>query len=394
MIGNIAERITAILPEIAKRSAEIDALANVPADLLAKIEQAGGFSMATPVEFGGAAMSLRAICKVIFDVATADASLAWQMGTAVGTQILTARLPHATLVRYYETGPDTWAKGAYTPKTVAQPVEGGYRLTGRWPFASGARQYEWVALGSMVAYGKGVKMMPDGQRPDIRVGLLRKDAVKVIETWNVVGLRGTRSDDLEVTDLFIPEAWQGSFFGGSNLDAPVLNAAMPSATAPLHSSIMLGIVQAAMNDLAQSSLTRRAASNPRMFLKDDPVFLNGFGILCSKFNSLKALNADSIDTLELITAAGRETDPLSDAKLCSDGSYVNHECLKIMDEIMTYAGASAIYNENAQQRRWRDLRCAAQHQAANTGNFGRYGNVLLSMTEPNETNLQLTASAA
>lgn len=373
----IYQDMLALVPEIAARSEEIDRTATVPKDLLDRIERAGGFRMALPAEFGGAEMSLREACTVVEAVSGADGAVGWQMSTALGTHIATARLPYATMAQFYAAGPDTWSKGAYTPKSVAVPVEGGYLLSGRWPFASGAREFEWVSLGFMIKEGNGIRMMPDGIRPDIRICLLPRYQVTVLDTWHVTGMRGTRSDDLELRDVFIPEDKQGPFFGPANFDAPIVRGIMPSATAPVHSAIMLGILKAAMADLAHVALTRKPASNPKTVMKDDPVFLHAFGQLSARVNALDALYQLSLDLCETISDARRLPTPLEETRLCADGTYINHESTRIMDEIMMHAGSSAIYEHQAQQRRWRDLRVAAQHQVANLGHYGRYGGELV-----------------
>ena len=371
--GSVHDQIQALLPEIAARADEIEENAAVPLDLLAKIEKAGGFRLVVPTAFGGAELSLRETCEIIQMVAAVDASVAWTIAVTIGTQILTARLPYPSLAEFYSAGPSTWSKGAYTPKAVAVPVEGGYRVSGRWPLASGARNFDWVSLGFTVQEGKGIRMMPDGKRPDIRVCLVPKGPIRVIKTWQATGLRGTRSDDLEVEDLFVPEAWQGPFFGPSNLDSAVIRAATPSATAPLHSAVMLGMLEGAINDLATGALTRRPASNPKVLMKDDPVFQAHFGELISRVNALCALNQTSIADISRIAGERRSPTAVEEGAIGSDCAFINHSSTKIMDDIMMLAGSGAVYDSNILQRRWRDLRCAAQHQSANLGNYGRYG---------------------
>ena len=137
----VLERIRALLPEIAARADEIEAAARVPADLLAKLEEAGAFRICLPQSFGGEDLSIADAATAIEEVAAADASVAWHMMVAAGSQIITSRLPLESLDEYYSHGPDVWPKAAASPKGIAIPVEGGYRLTGRWPLASGARPF-------------------------------------------------------------------------------------------------------------------------------------------------------------------------------------------------------------------------------------------------------------
>lgn len=169
--------------------------------------------MAVPSSYGGEELTVRESCKVLEAIAGADASSAWHVMVALGSQIITSRLPIASLNQYYASGPETWPKAALAPKGVAVPVEGGYLLSGRWPLASGAREFDWVSVGFFVKTGNEILKGPDGKRSDFRFCVVPKDSFKVIETWDATGLRGTRSDDLEGSDIFVPKEWQASLFG-------------------------------------------------------------------------------------------------------------------------------------------------------------------------------------
>ena len=366
-----------VIPEIVARADEIEAGTRVPQDLLNKMVEAGCFRMCLPARFGGEELSLREACEVIEETAMADASCAWHLMVAAGSQVITARLPAATLEKYYAGGPDTWPKGAFTPKAVAVPVEGGYRLSGRWPLASGSREdYQWVCLGFMVKDGDGIKMSPDGKVPDIRICVIPREGVKVIETWDAVGLRGTRSDDLEVKDVFVPEDWQANFFAASNIPDAMIGTKMPFATAPHHNAVVNGILRGAVADITTAAQTRRPAFNPRMVMKDDPTFKTRFGEIVAKVDALRALSEGCIDILENCFRERRDPTALEGARLGVWQTLIHHEGTSLLDQMMMLSGSGAVYMSNTLQRRWRDLRCAAQHQSANIGNFDKYSTVL------------------
>lgn len=372
----VLERIRALLPEIAARADEIEAAARVPADLLAKLEEAGAFRICLPQSFGGEDLSIADAATAIEEVAAADASVAWHMMVAAGSQIITSRLPLESLDEYYSHGPDVWPKAAASPKGIAIPVEGGYRLTGRWPLASGARPFEWISLGFFIKDETGLRKAANGI-PDFRICLIPRGDVEVIETWDSVGLRGTRSDDLAVKDVFVPEHWQASLFGPSSIEGSSLGVSMPFATAPHHSAVVVGILRAAVADLATASLTRKPAFNPTMLMKDDPVFRTRFGELASRVDALCALADANAQTLERCRQERRDVTSAEGARISSGESFLHHDATAVMDQIMMLSGSAGIYMSNAQQRRWRDLRCVAQHQAANIGNYATYAQSLI-----------------
>lgn len=373
---SVLDRIRAILPEIDARADEIERDARVPADLLDKLEQAGAFRICLPTMFGGEELDLVEASQAIEEVARADASVAWHMMVAAGSQVITSRLPIESLNEYYANGPDTWPKAAAAPKGVAIPVEGGYRLSGRWPLASGARGYDWISLGFFIKDGDGIRRAPNGM-PDFRVCLVRRGDSRIIETWDAVGLRGTRSDDIEVEDLFVPEAWQASLFGPSSVNVPTLGISMPFATAPHHSAVVKGILKGAISDLATASLTRKPAFNPTMLMKDDPVFQSRFGELASRVDAVCALAEMCVTILSRCNDEGRDVTPAEGARINSAESLIHHDATSLMDQIMMLSGSAGVYMSNRMQRRWRDLRCVAQHQAANIGNYPRYAQSLI-----------------
>ena len=388
----VIERIRALLPEIAARADEIEQEARVPLDLLDKLEHAGAFRICLPAMFGGEGLDLSEAAQIIEEVASADASVAWHLMVAAGSQVITSRLPIASLEEYYANGPDVWPKAAASPKGVAVPVEGGYRLSGRWPLASGARRFDWVSLGFFVMGEKGPLRAANGA-PDFRVCLVPRGDVEVIETWDAVGLRGTRSDDLAVKDLFVPEAWQASLFGPSTINVPGFGISMPFATAPHHAAVVKGILRAAVADLAEASLTRKPAFNPTMLMKDEPVFQSRFGEIATRVDAVCALADMCVSIMEQCNRESRDVTPAEGARINSAESLVHHDATALMDQIMMLSGSAGVYSSNRQQRRWRDLRCVAQHVAASIGNYAGYAQTLIAHAASSAASAKLALAA-
>ncbi|WP_330212006.1 acyl-CoA dehydrogenase family protein [Pseudomonas sp. Z18(2022)] len=375
--NSVFSKVAALISEIATRATEIEKNCAVPMDLLEKVEATGAFRMALSAHYGGGQMSVSEVCEVIEKIAAVDASVAWHLMIAIGSQYFTARLPRETLDTYYAAGPDTWSKGALAPKGLAVPVEGGYRLSGRWPLASGAREFKWVSVGFFIRDENGLRKGADGKQPDFRIGLVSHEHVKVIPTWDAVGLRGTRSDDLEMHDVFIAEDRQGPLWGPSNIDAPLYRIRLPVATDSYHGAVLIGAVKAALVELATNSLDRKPAFNPAVLMRDEPVFKSRFGELAVRFDALEALYRQCIATLDMCAAQERDVTEQEAAKLGAANALLHHECPRIMDEIIDLSGSGSIYMTNIQQRRWRDVRCVAQHQSGNISLYAAYAESLV-----------------
>lgn len=157
------------------------------------------------------------------------------------------------------------------------------------------------------------------------------------------------------------------------------------ATGPYHVAVVVGVVDAALADLAQAALTRRPAFNPASLMKDDPVFRSRFGELAIRFEALRALYNRGVDILEQCGREARDVTDMEAARLSAGVAVVIQDATRIMDDVMSLGGAGTVYVSNRQQRRWRDVRCAAQHQAANIGLYGDYASALVREAEAHPT---------
>jgi len=378
--AEIRANIKAVLPELAGLSEQIDRDGQVPSEILAKLQKAGAFRAFVPKQYGGPGLSLAEASGLIEDVAYADASVAWNMMVTYGSQVITARLPAETLEKFYADGPDMFCKGAAAPKCVATPVEGGYILNGQWPLCSGSREFTWANLGFFVKGEKGLRMDSEvPTRPDFRICIIPAADVEVIKTWDSVGVRGSSSDDMKVTDLFVPEEHTASLFGPSNIEDTFLGMRMPYPTGPHHTAIVMGTLRAAVDYLSKEAQTRKPAFNPKCVMKDEPVFQAKFGEILMRIDSLRALYEKSIATVTRIGLEKREVTALEGGQLGATSTFIHHEGAELMNQIMALSGSGGLYRTNPQQRRWRDLRCAAAHQSANIGHYGNYSRAVLDL---------------
>jgi len=374
----IHANVLAVMPELAEHSQQIDKDGVIPPEILEKLEKAGAFRALVPKQFGGPGLSEAEVCALIEEVAYVDASTAWNMMVTSGATCIMGRLPMKTLNTIYDKGPNTFCKGAVAPKCVAKPVEGGYMVTGQWPLASGQRDYDWVKVGFMVKDENGIRMDPEVPgRPDLKFGVVPADQVEIINTWDSVGVRASGSDDVKVTDLFIADDWTASLFGPSQVDHPVLGMRMPFATGPHQQSVVMGILRAAIDHLKVEAQTRKPAFNPKCVMKDEPVFQNKFGEIIIRYEGLRLMYHDAIKLVTMVGLEGGEVTGAQAGKLAATSTFVHHEGADLMNQLMALSGSGGLYLSNPQQRRWRDLRCAAAHQSANIGHFAMLARAVL-----------------
>ncbi|HYX01763.1 MAG TPA: acyl-CoA dehydrogenase family protein, partial [Reyranella sp.] len=159
-----------------------------------------------PRSLGGQEIELLDYCRACEALAWADASTAWFVNQSnVSSASSAAAMPHEAAAAVFDGPREGLAWGARHNNSKAIRVEGGYRLTGAWSFASGGRHTKWLGAHSAVQNPDGTPHMRYG-RPDDRSFLFLRAQAKIIDDWYVLGLRGTGSDSYSVEDLFIPDA--------------------------------------------------------------------------------------------------------------------------------------------------------------------------------------------
>src|SRR5205823_13079851 len=192
-------------PELAAAASEIERRRELPEAVMAALVERGFFGMLLPRSLGGAELLPAPYVRVIEEIAKADASTAWCLNQAAGCSMTAAYLdPDAA--REIFGGPRgilAWGPGPGT----ARIVDGGYRVTATWNFASGSHNATWLGCHVPVYDENGAQLLhPDGS-PVIRTPIFPKCCAEMTDIWHVMGLRGTGSDKFSVTDIFVPAAY-------------------------------------------------------------------------------------------------------------------------------------------------------------------------------------------
>jgi indole-3-acetate monooxygenase len=361
--NTVFERVRALLPEIAARAAEGERERAVPAEIVSALREAGAFRMALPKTWGGEELGLPQAGAVIREIARADASTAWVVQVGSMAWAFIRGIPRHTFEEeIFAGGADVMIRGAAAPKGLAKRVDGGYRISGRWPLASGAYAPDWVLAGFLV---EGADPLPDG-RPDIRVAVVRPEDVTFHDTWDAVGLRGTQSDDFSMDDVFVPEHRTGSLFNDNSFPAPLFTLPFPAAGGT-HDALVIGVLAGSLDDLAELGAKKRPTFNPAMVLGQDPVFQETLGELELRTSALAALADHTSQTVMDRALFGAKPTPEEWTRYLAGHQHIHREGVRILNEMMSLSGSTAVYHSNSLQRRWRDLRCVAQHVVANAG---------------------------
>jgi alkylation response protein AidB-like acyl-CoA dehydrogenase len=375
--GMVLEGVRRVGSEAARRADEMDESGAIPSDLFDDLVATGCFQAMVPKAQGGLEFSLAEVNELTIEAARANGSLGWLLLVGIPAPLIFGLLPEETVTKLLADFPQVRGRGAIAPKGIAAPVDGGYMVSGQWPFASGGPNPDLVA-GNCVVIENGVPRFGPGGAPDMVVAVLPAAQVEFLDTWHVLGLRGTDSCDFAIRDVFVPEHMTTNIFTATNrFDTPTTRLPLRVALATGHASVAIGIAQGALDDIVEVAKTKRAAMNPTAVLAEDPVFRHSLGEHTLRHASVRSLLDQ---TSQIAWEAGRSGRPLSPKEILlgrTMAGYVTAECVKIVDAAYTMAGSVSLYDTSSLQRRLRDIHVATQHVAATTEGYRTLGAVVV-----------------
>ena len=251
----------AMVPAIAARSREIEALRRLPGDLVADLRTAGFFRMGRSRAKGGPQMTLVQHLEVIEVLAQADPSVGWCVKIGTDSGLLAELLPPAASARLLP-HPDMITAGQFTiSHGTLERAEGGYRLNGRFPFGSGVTHADVVMSGGALL-DNGAPVIGPGGIPEGRLAFCRSDQLAIEDTWHTHGLRGSGSNHYRAENLFIPEDQalridEAMFAGRDPLYSSGFNWVTTMAAVPL------GTARRALDEARALVHARKAGLPPR-----------------------------------------------------------------------------------------------------------------------------------
>ncbi len=373
-------RLDGIRPVIAGAGPVIDEKRELPAAVVDALVADGFFRLLLPRSLDGAELLPAQYVPIIHAIAQIDASTAWCVNQNSGCSMTAAHLS-AEVAREIFGGPRgilAWGPGP----GEAHAVPGGYKVTAKWAFASGSHHATWLGCHVPVIEADGKpRFGPDGV-PAVRTMLFPKSATEFTDIWHTIGLRGTGSDQYSVKDLFVPEDYSIDILSrraGTSREAGLLyRFSSLSLYAAGFAGVALGIARATLNEfivLARDKIPRGA----RKTMRDNNVTQSQVGRAEAKLASAYDW---LIHSLETITAAVAERghitlDERMTIRLAS--TYGIHTALETVDVLYQAAGATAIFNTNPFERRFRDIHSVAQQLQGRQQHFETVGQHLMGL---------------
>ncbi len=373
----LVQRARDMVPVLKERAKQCEQDRCVPKETVAEMQTAGFFEILKPKLYGGYEMEPQVFYDVCMTLAEGCMSTAWIYGV-IGV--------HNWQIALFDpkAAADVWGKdksvliaSTYMPKGQVTPVEGGFKFSGRWGFSSGIDHCDWVFLGGLI--------FNQGQPPEYRTFLLPRSDFEVIDTWHVMGLKGTGSKDIVVKDVFVPEyrthkasdGFMGTNPGRDTFTADLYKLPFGQIFVRAVSSAAIGGLQGALdtfldfakvrvgdmgNKTSDQAPAQLAAAETAVAIDEMKLVLNrNFDVLMTRI---------------------RNKQPLDDIKqrllFRHQASQVVERSARHAYQLFSACGGRGIFTDFALHRYMFDIMAARGHYANNPEQFGRnFGSVLL-----------------
>ena len=377
------QKAEALLPRLRERAKHCEELRRLPDETLRDFHDAQLFRIHQPKRVGGAELEFVAVVTFGALFARACASTAWNwVNFAAHHMMLGMFPPQAQDVIWGQSRDAMIASSFVFPAGKARKVEGGYLLSGRWPFSSGVDPSEWNMLA-------GLARLDENLPPEQRIFLVPRSQYKVIDTWFAGGLRGTGSKDVEMSEVFVPEHMtlavadtKGGPTPGSAVNpGPLFQLPVFALFPYMLSGVALGIAEGLIEDYKPAAGKMTGARVAE--IQSTQIRL---GEATAYAHVSRVIQETNCNQAEQIISANQVPDLKTKARYRLEGAYAVEWAVRAVDVMFGLYGASGLYESGHVARAFRDAHAVKQHFSFNTDIAGTtYGRVALGLASDNPT---------
>jgi 3-hydroxy-9,10-secoandrosta-1,3,5(10)-triene-9,17-dione monooxygenase len=364
MSQTVLDGVRDLLPTFRERADEAERLRVVPEASIKELEETGFFTLLQPRRFGGLESDPIDFYTAVRDISGACGSTGW-VSSVVGVHPWQVAL-FADEAQQAVWGSDTNTRlsSSYAPTGKAVQAEGGFQLSGKWSFSSGCDHCQWVLLGGLV-------FNTEGQVVDFRTFMVPREDYEIVDVWDMVGLRGTGSNDIVVDDVFVPEAFTLSMSDTGRCFGPGQEQNTSDLyKLPFH-SIFTGTITTPIIGMAmgayeehvemQQKRTRAAYLGEKASL--DPFAAVRIARASSEIDAAWALLVNNIREEQAYIAKGEKIPLKTRLKVRRDQVLGSQRAIDAIDSLFEASGGRALANGTYLQRAWRDAHAGRVHAA-------------------------------
>jgi len=363
MAHEVLERIRELEPYLREQADNAEALRRLPDDTAKQLKASGVVRLLQPTRHGGYEEDPRLFFEAVMRIAACCGSSGWVSGIIGVHPWELAFFDDRAQEEVWGDDPDTWMSSQYLPGGVARPVEGGWMLSGRWSFSSGADHSDWALLGASVGN-------PDGTPVDPPAGLhvlVPRTDYAIEDTWYVVGLCGTGSNDVVLDDVFLPRYRAHTGEAMRQYDGPGLAV----NTGPLYrmpwGAIFPNAITAPIIGMAEGALAahldhqRNRVSIVTGPVVSAPIAMTAAGMAASEIDSCRVQLLHNVGEMYDTVVRGEVIPMVVRARGRRDQVQGSWRAARAVDDLFTRSGGAALRRGNPVQRFWRDCHAGLNH---------------------------------
>ncbi len=375
---HVLHAVEALAPQIKDAADTIEAERRLPPALARALMEAGVFRAGVPRVYGGGELDPMSQVRVVEELSWVDGSVGWlaMIGTAGG--FLAAFLTPPVAQRLFG-NTYTVTAGQLRPPQRADLVDGGYRVSGTWHFASGCQHATTLICGCVVHERGQPRLLTNG-RPETRVMLVPVSAATIIDIWHTTGMRGTGSNDFTVDNVFVPFEESPSMADPPQCPGPLY--AFPPLFLVSHAGVPLGIARSALDFVEELSAHKEMLPSRRVLREDTQVQ----EIVAWAEATVEAARSYVYRTLEELwetLCRGDRPSPRQRAHYRLMMTYSHQAAKQVVSALYDTAATSAIFHTSPLDRNMRDILTACQHRVVHLKMYRPAGRLLLGL-DPEE----------
>ncbi|HEU5323540.1 MAG TPA: acyl-CoA dehydrogenase, partial [Methylomirabilota bacterium] len=265
-----------------------------------------------------------------------------------------------------------WGPG---PDGRAVAVDGGYRVSGTWSFASGSRHATWLGAHCAIHEAGGAVRDPAG-----RIMLFPAARATMLDVWNVIGLRGTGSDSYTVTDLFVPRAFTVARDAEAERRHP--GAVYCFTTNSIYASGFAGLALGVARRMLEAFVALARDKTPRghrQALRDSATVQSQTARAEVRLAAARTFLLATLEDVWRAVGRARAMSLAQRVRIRLAATHAVHEATAVADFTYHAAGATAIFLGSAFERRFRDIHTVSQQIQGRTSHYETVGRFMFGL---------------
>ena len=363
--AELVRRVHAIGPLLREKASQADRDRLIPPETVAALTQADVWRISTLKRYGGYEGGASMLLEVARTVACYDPGAAWCVVISNGSIMLANRFGDEALDEMFANGPVKAASVFAQPQGTATPDGEGWRISGKWPYASNCNHSDW-ALG--ILFIQSSEPRPANAAPQVGFVLMRRDEFQIEDTWFTIGMRGSGSGTMHTDKLWVPRhrliTFEQLMGDGPERDPQATFGRRLTPHLTMSTTIQspsLGAAYAALEHTAELSGKRGITYTHYKKQTDSGAFVHNLGAASAKIDGARLLLERSAAEIDA-AASGSTPLPLERRARHRAGiGHAGHELVDALNDLCWLYGTSAFAESSLLGRMWRDVNTGTRH---------------------------------